>query len=249
MLKKSCWLALAGLALLAPAVHADDAAPAPTAVSAPVSPWKANAEIGYIDADTGGVSSTTFKGKLHGEYTDGAWTNEANADALSASSNAAGSADTERYLADTKSRRAFDVDDYVFVQNQWTKDLQSSYKYQLSTALGYGYYFLKNPVQELSVDLGVGFRHSEPTTAAPVNDGIGTLNGHYHWQINPAIGFGETVDVQDGRENLVAHSVTELKQAVTSALAFSLSYDYRHDSGGAGETDRITSFNLIYQFK
>ena len=268
MLKHPSRLLLAASILLAPVVHADDAALA--TLTAPVTPdapppaavWKADIQLGYVDAATPTSKATSVNAKLHAAYTDGLWTHEANLAALSAEStdtatSPATTTDAESYVAGTKSRRAFAGQDYSFLQTQWDKDVQSQYKYQLFAAGGLGHFFLNSSSQQLSVELGVGARHSEYKVAqmdggSVGNDGIGTLAGAYHWQINPAVSFGEKVDAQYGRTDLTEHSLTELKQTVTTALNFSLSFDVKHDTGGntgPSATYRTTSFNVIYQLK
>jgi putative salt-induced outer membrane protein YdiY len=236
--------------------------PAPIPVPPPPPPaiWKANAEVGYISSSTGGNSNQSFHGKLHGEYQSGPWAHEGNVDALSAQSNAPGAKNAEHYTVNTKSKRSFTPLDYLFVQTQWDKDVQSPLDYQAFISAGYGRYLIKSDTQELTAELGAGYRHSEakkimvvppaPPPPQTSDDTIGNFNANYHWAITPAVSFGEKVDVQYGADSTVSHSVTELKQAVSKALAFTLNYDYRRTDldKGPAMIDRITTFNLIYQF-
>ena len=238
--------------------------PSPPAAAAPVVPaprpvppllWKASAEIGFIQATAGGNTTENFKGKLHGEVTSGNWANEANADGLTSHDNNSGS-NSERFIIGSKSKCSLTHLDYGFIETEWQKDSTSAFAYQAFTSGGYGRYLVKTATTQLNLEVGAGLRHSEPSDNALLaagtvisNDLIGNFNANYHWQITAQLGLNQKVEVQNGNTNLVAHSITELKQNINSALAFSFSYDYQRDSSGPGSTDRTSSINLLYQLK
>lgn len=232
-------LILPVLGLAAHSAHAD-APPAP-------SPWKANATLGYIATSSSTTRTQALKAALHGECTEGNWTHEADAGALSTQDHIAGTS-SERYNASTKSAININPVNYGYLGTQWENDSSSAYKYQANVNGGFGHYFLKNDVQRLSLEIGAGERHSEPKTAHPRNDVIGTLSLHYRWQINEATRFTQRASMDDGNVGKVIRSYSELKTMLSKKLAASVSYDYKHDSSGTGTHSGITSINLNYDF-
>jgi putative salt-induced outer membrane protein len=243
-----------------PATPAPQRAPAsaPAAAAPPPLPprvWKATGSAGFVQAITAGNKTADFNAKFHLETVRGNWAHEFNFDALTTHDDHSG-ANTERYIAGTKSKMAETHLDYAFIQSEWQKDRSSPFSYQAFLSSGFGHYFVKTSTMQFNLELGAGVRHSEPGDPAIVevnpptteNDAILNFNGNFHWQIKPDMSFNQKLELQDGHTNLVAHSVTELKQNISKTLAFGLSYDYSHDSTGTGTTDSISTINLIYQF-
>ncbi len=228
------------------AAFAEEAPAVPVAV-VPTSAWKANAALGYIA--TSGTDSRTqaFKGDMHGEWSTGNWTHEGEVLALS-TRDALADSSTERYLVDTKSSRDVTAMDYLFVASQWEHDREAGYKYQAGMNAGYGHYLLKDAVQHLSLQLGIGERHSEPEAASPENDAIGALSLHYHYQFNAASKFTLRASIEDGRIDRVIRTLTELKSMLNNKLAMSICYDYKNDDSHGATHSGITSVNLNYQF-
>ncbi len=218
-------------------------------VTPPSSPWKAAADVGYIRNSGSSGSKETFKGKVFGEYRFTQWSHEAKAEAIAINDDEEDSTGTERYLAGTKSKRSFTPMDYLFIQTQWEKDLESDFDYQAFVSTGYGRHLIKNEVHQLSAEIGAGWRHSEPKAAEPTDEAIGNFNLNYLWQIEKDTSFVQKVAVEAGRENVVTRSLTELKHKLNAALAAGVSYDYKHDDGDTNSREGIFSFNLSYVFR
>lgn len=235
------------VAATAPAAAAMPVPAAPAVAIVPPLTWKANAVLGYIGTSGTGTDTRAFKGNLHGEISDGEWTHQADALALSTQDQLADT-NTERYLVNAKSSRNINPMNYGYVAEQWENDHQSAYNYQASMNVGYGHYFLKDDVQHLSLEVGAGERHSEPKLGHPENDAVGDLSLHYHWQINEAVRFTQHASVEDGRVGRVLRSFSELKSMLSKKLAASVSYDYKNDDSNGGSHSGITSVNLSYEF-
>lgn len=217
-------------------------------ITLPEKPWKANADLGYIRTSGSNGSKQTFRGKLFGEYKFTVWSHEGKAEAIGTHDDVVGSSDTERYLLGTKSKRSFTEVDYLFVQSQWEKDVESDFEYQAFLATGYGRKLLHTDEHKLNAEIGAGWRNSEPRHDYTKNEAIGNFNLDYLWQISKDTSFVQKVAVEAGKENVVTRSLTELKQNVNASLAVSLAYDYKHDDGEENTREGTTTFNLTYRF-
>lgn len=218
-------------------------------VALPESPWKAASDIGYIRSSGSNGTKETFKGKVFGEYKFTKWSHEGKVEAISTQDDAAGASNTERYLAGTKSKRSFNPRDYLFIQSQWEKDLQSEFKYQAFLSSGYGRNLIQTDSQKLSAEIGAGWRHSEPKIGYKKDEGIGNANVEYRWQIQANTAFVQKVAVEAGKENVVTRSLTEIKHNLSTALALGASYDYKHDNADVNTHEGVLSLNLSYVFR
>ena len=124
------------------------------AADAPAKPWKANAELSFVNAN-GNTKATTLsaKGKYNYDWTrDGL---EVEAGAFNTATQAVTTA--EQYFISEKITRKWTDKDYMFEKVRWDKDRFAGVKDRYDAGVGEGRQILDLPQDKLNAELGVGY--------------------------------------------------------------------------------------------
>ena len=211
-------------------------------------PWTAKAGLGYLST-TGNSESTSVNGTFDLGYAVGRWTHELGILALGASSD--GVTTAERYGLGYKAKWEIRDIDYAFAGINYEKDKVSSIEQSLSETFGYGRHLIKNDVQVLNAEVGVGYRQQTSILGEKDSSAIVRLAADYLYNISPTSKFTQTLAVESGGDNTSTIAASKLKTKIREALSLVLGFTVKNNSdvpAGFDKTDTFTSINLEYVF-
>jgi putative salt-induced outer membrane protein len=131
-------------------------------------------------------------------------------------------------------------------------------------SLGYGYIALKDERNELSFEIGPGYKRYRPADVDVVVGGVlvpqqqpteselvarGLINYKYKLTANTA--FEDTLLMEAGSKNTYLQNDAGLAVSMTRKLALKVGFQVRHNSDvlpGVKKTDTLTTTNLVYSF-
>jgi putative salt-induced outer membrane protein len=162
-----------------------------------------------------------------------------------------GETTAERYLFDGNVNYILGERDYIFGNLRYDRDRFSGFDSQTSLTSGYGYLFKPRPNLSLELHGGGGARRSRLDDGEREDEAI--LRGLLlvHWEISDNAQFKQSLVLEEGEDNTLTESFTELKVNVVHKWAVSLSLDIKRNSNppaGNKNTDSRTSVNLVYEF-
>jgi len=172
-----------------------------------------------------------------------------------------------RYAAGTSAGYKFDDRSYIVGALRYEHDAFSPYQYQYTASLGYGYQFLKNASDELSAEIGPGYKVQQPKGAydysltPPVylkadSDSYVVARGlvNYKHNFNESTSLVDTLLVEAGSNNTYLQNDLGLQVKMSDKLALKAGYQVRHNtdipalSGFTHKTDQLLTTNLVYGF-
>ena len=245
------------LAMTATAVNAaEEAAAAAEVAEAEPSPWKIEAELGYVNT-TGNTETTSTTGKFDATYEVEKWRHNVHAEAFGQESQDADTKETvvsaERYQLSGKTDYKFTELDYAFALADLKKDRFSGFEYEHVFAVGYGRKLIKQEDMELDVEAGPGMRVYKVDDAPErEEEGVLRLLADYWWQFTDSSKFTQTLKTDIGEEFTASESITGLQVAINSTLALKLTHTIRNKSkvpADTKKTDTETAVTLVYSFK
>ena len=246
--------------------------------------WSGSGEAGLAVA-SGNTKSQNANAKIDLKFNDSQWKddfyvlalrNKANVTTTAIDSNATPPtlASTTRYQTtanrlESGASVGYKVDDrsYIVGALRYEHDSFSPYDYQTIASIGYGYQVLKNPHDELSFEVGGGYKQVQPTSvyvanANPPPDvikvkpdsdsnpaGRGKLDYKHSFNANTSIVNSFLVESASG--NTFIQNDLGLAVKMTNALALKATYEVRHNSevaNGFKNTDQLLTTNLVYSF-
>lgn len=243
------WLFACVLGLSTSMVYAQEKKP-----SKPVDKFKGSVDFGY-GATSGNAETETLSLRSKARLIRGAFENEAQLQALSASQN--GITNKERYYAAYQLNR--DLSELVsgFVRADYDDDRFSGFEYQYLTAAGATITWMVPEGQRLKTDLGLGYRYSE---LEPNDETMESLNQEetivrfamdYEWQFSDTARFTQKVTSDKGRENTISRSDTELRLTIAEPISMVIGQHYKFYSDpqpGTQSRDRETKVAISYSF-
>ncbi len=163
----------------------------------------------------------------------------------------------------------YKVDDrsYIVGAVRYEHDQFAPYDYQTIASLGYGYQVLKNPHDELSFEVGGGYKIVQPTSfyvansnpppdlvkISPDSDsnpaGRGKIDYKHSFNANTSLVNSFLVETASG--NTFIQNDLGLSVKMTDALALKAAYEVRHNSevaDGFKKTDQLLTTNVVYSF-
>jgi putative salt-induced outer membrane protein len=230
------------------------------------SPWKASAELGYVNA-SGNTNAESIKAAIDISYEIEKWLHSAHADALSVkneTTDSTGAVRDERiaakWFASLKSDYKFNDFDYFYGLVSYEDDRFNGFQYQAKLGLGYGRRVIHTDAHELKLEIGPGYRTLKLEQLPPPEGPIDTssqdenllrLNGNYVWTISKTSKFMQTVTAENGEDQEEWKSVTELQADISSILAMKLSHEVKYldkVAPGVEHYDRLTGVTLVFSF-
>jgi putative salt-induced outer membrane protein len=219
------------------------------------SPWKTDAELGYIST-TGNTETTTTAAKLDVVYEVEKWRHKLHAEAYGQEAKDDTTGQTvvaaERYEGSGKSDYKFTEHDYGFALLKLKKDRFSGFKYEHSFTLGYGRKVIKEDNMELDIEIGPGIKYYRADSAPePEDEAMLRLSADYWWQITDNSKFTQSLSTEIGEEFTTTESVTGIKANINSTLALKFTYTIRNKSEvppDVEKTDTETAVTLVYSY-
>ena len=264
-------LCITSLAALFPlAAHADDG-------------WSGSGEVGFAAA-RGNAKSENLNAKLQFKKEDERWKNLFYLTALRSkgevkstvvdntttppTTNTMSSYEltANRYEAGASAGFKLDERSYIVGALRYENDDFSPFDYQAVASIGYGYTLLKNQTDELSFEIGPGYKRyrpvetraivgDPPVTVVEKHDAEGDIVGRsliaYKHDFTDATSLVDTLLVEAGSDNTFLQNDAGLQVAMSKKLALKVGYQVRHNSDvapGIESTDQLVTTNLVYNF-
>jgi len=282
MNKKTLALLLIALLPVA-AIAADDSKTADKPADTANGDWSGSGEAGFA-ASRGNSKSENLNVKLQFKKEDETWKDNFYLTALRSK----GEVDTatvdnstnpptvvnsskyelnsNRYEGGASAGYKLDERSYIVGALRYENDDFSPFQYQAVASIGYGYTALKNESDELSFEIGPGYKRYQPIDAlgpdivdgAPVHhsfDSEGEVVGRgliaYRHNFNATTSFVDTLLTEAGSDNTFVQNDAGVQVDMNKKLALKIGYQVRHNSDvapGIKENDQLMTTNLVYNF-
>ncbi len=250
------------------AAQAQDAAPASNTGG-----WTGSGEFGFASA-TGNSRSQNLNAKLGLSQDNDQWKNSFYVEALRSKSqqkvvDAAGNTidqfntTANRYDGGASVGLKLDTRSYIVGAARYEHDDFGSNLWQGVVSLGYGYIALKDERNELSFEIGPGYKRYRPADAVVVINGIslpqqqptqgevvarGLVN--YKYKITDNTSFENTFLMEAGSKNTYLQNDAGVAVSMTRKLALKVGFQVRHNSdvqADTKKTDTLATTNLVYR--
>jgi putative salt-induced outer membrane protein len=265
---------IAGLLLAACASFAAQAQDTATDTTANNGGWSGSGEFGFASA-TGNSRSQNVNAKLGLNQENEQWKNSFFVDALRSKSqqkvvDSAGNTieqfntTANRYDGGASVGYKLDPRSYIVGAARYEHDDFGANLWQGIVSLGSGYIALKDERNELSFEIGPGYKRYRPADVDLVVDGVlvpqqqptesemvarGLINYKYKLTTNTA--FEDTLLMEAGSKNTYLQNDAGLAVSMTKKLALKVGFQVRHNSDvlpGVKKMDTLTTTNLVYSF-
>jgi len=264
------------LALPFAAIAADPPPPPPMG-------WSGTGEAGLSIA-SGNTKSQNLNAKLDFKFNDDQWKddfyllaqrNKANVTVatVDTSTNPPTTINATRYDLTANRYEAgaslgYKIDDHSYIvgAGRYEHDEFSPYDYQYILSIGYGYQVLKNAHDELSFEVGAGYKVVQATDyvvanpagpgfliVSPDSDSNVVFRGKvdYKHAFSDTVAFVDSFTVEAGSGNKFFQNDAGLAVKMSDKLALKASLQTRHNSqvvDGFKKTDELFTTNLVYNF-
>lgn len=265
---------IAGLLLAAFASFAVQAQDADTRAASNNGGWSGSGEFGFASA-TGNSRSENVNAKLGLSQENEQWKNNFFVDALRSKSQQT-VVDTNgntlkqfnttanRYDGGASVGLKLDPRSYIVGAARYEHDDFGSNLWQGIVSLGYGYIALKDERNELSFEIGPGYKRYRPADVNVLVDGVlvpmqqptesemvarGLIN--YKYKLSENTAFEDTFLMEAGSKNTYLQNDAGLAVSMTTKLALKVGFQVRHNSDvlpATKKTDTLTTTNLVYSF-
>lgn len=263
---------IASLLLAACASFGAQAQSAPSAASN--GGWSGSGEFGFASS-TGNSRSENINAKLGLSQENEQWKNNFFVDALRSKSqqtveDEAGNTikqfntTANRYDAGASVGLKLDPRSYIVGAARYEHDEFGANLWQGIVSLGYGYIALKDERNELSFEIGPGYKRYRPADVHMLVDGAsvavrqptesemvarGLVN--YKFKLTANTSFENTFLMEAGSKNTYLQNDSGLAVSMTKKLALKVGFQVRHNSDvlpSTKKTDTLTTTNLVYSF-
>jgi putative salt-induced outer membrane protein len=248
------------LLLVFPAMALADSAP-PASSATPPPGWSGKGQVGFVSS-TGNTDADSANAQLDLVYLQDPWKQALHLEGLYSKS--ADVVSAERWAGLFQSNYQFSPRAFTFGALQYEHDEFSGFVYQGSVTFGAGYQWLTSKTDQLSTQLGVGYRSLRPEElikgldGAVVqripgdtrNDAIANAAADYAHVFNASTKVTEHFQVEAGASNTSLQNVVALQVAMSRRLALSLAYtilDNTQPPAGVKNLNTLTTLNLVYQ--
>ena len=173
---------------------------------------------------------------------------------------------SNRYEAGTSVGYKLDERSYIVGALRYENDDFSPFNYQWVASIGYGYTMLKNASDELSFEIGPGYKTYQPvdTFGPAIVNGMPVRNTFdsnselvarglmaYQHKFTESTSFVDTLLMEAGSANTFFQNDAGLQVDMNKKLALKVGYQVRTNSDvapGLKQTDQLVTTNLVYHF-
>lgn len=212
--------------------------------------WTGNGELG-LAISKGNTDNETFVGKANLAYSDDTWKHAFGVAGQYAKDD--GEETARRYELFGTSGRRLSERSYIWGSVRNERDHYTSYEYQWTTAVGYGYEAIKNDTQHLTFEIGPGYRWSKDQgMQVHHNETIGRGMIDYGYKLTSTTSLVDTLLVESGSDNTFIKNLFGLQVAMSERLALKAGLETRHNTEvdpDTKKTDNLTTVNIVYNFK
>ncbi len=253
------------------AAQAQDAA-ATSNTAATTGGWNGSGEFGFAST-TGNSRSQNLNAKLGLSQENDQWKNNFYVDALRSKSqqkvvDAAGhtieqfNTTANRYDGGASVGLKLDTRSYIVGAARYEHDDFGSNVWQGVVSLGYGYIALKDDRNELSFEIGPGYKRYRPADKNVVVNGVTMVQAepsqgevvarglvNYKFKITANTSFDNTFLMEAGSKNTYLQNDAGIAVSMTRKLALKVGFQVRHNStvtADTKKTDTLATTNLVY---
>ncbi|HWX65796.1 MAG TPA: DUF481 domain-containing protein [Rhodanobacter sp.] len=236
--------------------------------------WTGSGEFGFASA-TGNSRSQNINAKLGLNQENEQWKNNFFVDALRSKSqqkvvDSSGHTINEfnttanRYDGGASVGYKLDPRSYIVGAARYEHDDFGANLWQGVVSLGYGYIALKDERNELSFEIGPGYKRYRPADLRVLVNGVlvpqrQTTQGevvarglvNYKYKLTDNTSLEDTFLMEAGSKNTYLQNDAGLAVSMTKKLALKVGFQVRHNSDvrpGIRKTDTLTTTNLVYSF-
>lgn len=170
---------------------------------------------------------------------------------------------SNRYEVGASAGYKLDERSYIVGAVRYENDDFSPYKYQGVVSIGYGYTVLKNANDELSFEIGPGYKRFQKAdatldTTPPVLVRFGSQDElvarglvAYKHNFTDTTSFVDTLLMEAGSDNTFFQNDAGVQVDINKKLALKVGYQVRNNSNvepGIKNTDQLLTTNLVYKF-
>lgn len=212
---------------------------------------KLNIDLSYLindsrAADGSKTSKQNLAGNAKYQRRQGVWGQELLAEAVNSRSTGR---NVERYLAAAKATHYSTKTFYQYSRVQLEKDLNSAFDYQGNLTVGLGYEVLRDKLQFLTTEAGLGVRHSKQKLAPRdiSNEPLGTVGLAYERKITDTLKLNQDLAYEYGADSQILRSRTALSATLSTNISGIVSYQLKDTLSEDGDSrDGLTSIGLKY---
>jgi putative salt-induced outer membrane protein len=207
-------------------------------------------ELGLL-VNRGNSDSESVNASLKVLFEKDHWSNESTASGVY--SRDSGDTSANRFVLANRTDYRFGNHRYAVGAFRYDRDRFSTFRYQGSAALGYGYRLVDTETHRLRVEAGPGFRVSEIRAISKQDDEV-IARGFfdYRWDISESTRFENKLLIEAGSDNTFSENATSLSVAINSRVQLKTAVTLRYNSDvdpGKKKNDLLSTINLVYNFK
>jgi putative salt-induced outer membrane protein len=206
-------------------------------------------ELGLVVA-RGNSDTETVNARLDLIYQRERWSNESNFNVVHARDD--GNTTSSRFVIGNKTAYDLDERSYLVGALRYDRDRFSSYTYQSTVSVGYGYRVIQRERHQLKLEVGPGFRFAEVReTEETENELILRGFADYRWTISDTAELSNRFLVESGQDNTFLENALGLSVAINSRVSLKTGVAVRHNTEvepGRKKTDTLSTVNLVYNF-
>lgn len=244
--------------------------------------WSGSGEFGFASS-RGNTHSENLNAKLALDYQDDTWKDDFFLNMLRAKGEVKtpvvidgvttgydSSFDTtaNRLEVGASTGYKFNPRSYLVGALRYDHDDFAANRWEQVASLGFGYIALKDASSELSLEIGPGYKRSQPKPFTLVNtaampptvthvqpavdaQAIGRGLVNFKHRITDNTSFEDTLLAESGTQNTFYQNEAGVAVSMTRTLAVKLGYETRYNSEiapGAEHADQLFTTNLVYSF-
>ena len=212
--------------------------------------WSGSGELGLV-VNRGNSDSESANAKLEVLVEKNNWSNESTASGVY--SRDSGNTSANRFVLANRTDYQFGGHRYAVGALRYDRDRFSTFSYQASAALGYGYRLIDTEAHRLRIEVGPGFRTTEVRVTNKKDDEfIARSFFDYRWDVSETTQFNNKLLIEAGSDNTFAENAASLSVAINSRVSLKTGLTLRHNTDvdpGKKKTDLLSTVNLVYNFK
>lgn len=210
--------------------------------------WSGEAELGYVQT-SGNTDTTSINVRAAAALQQAPWLHDFEFTALRASDSGVTTADSISALY--RVEYSLSEVDALFGSLRVEDNRFAGFDRRYTEVAGYRRTVVHTDAHTLKLEAGAGARQTENVDATQTSEGILRAALDYAWQITETSSFKQSLSVEDGSENRVTESVTELKLKINGNLSMKTTLTLKDNSTvppGVKNTDVQTAVTLVYDF-
>ena len=210
--------------------------------------WNGSAELGFLSTK-GNTDTESLNLKVSVTYTTPSWDHKLKLETLETKDREIKTAD--RFEANYRTRYKLSDIDYVFGSLRYEDDVFAGFDQRTTEIIGYSRDYIKSDTFKLTAEYGVGAKQTDFTDGTETDEGVIRLAVDMEYKISDTSNLKQLLSIEEGEENTLKESVTELKVRINAALALKSTIKVKDNSVvpvGKKNTDTETAVTLVYDF-